>query len=365
MSTIDRASLPQEFFDTTAARLLIQPEPEYIYARLWTDALMTSQPSLDSLGLGMSNRDKFGTSGAAYSTLEQQQLAVNDNIFRSAISVVAEVGQGPGHIVRLNRPAFTDSTYTMASRTLASGSTISTTGQAVSAQQVSMTLLRFGGPYAGGEVAPLSIEKFDAGLSLHKMVEIADLHIKRDFHKTIHRFIHSLFSLASNSVLPNGFASTSAFASAGDAPMSLDVLLDAEQTLKDAKIPRFPDGKYMIVMNPRQVRQLAGDPGYRQLAKYHKEFNTLFQGAYVATCEGFNIFESTDMPSSLGGVGGAIPYYTAHAFGPGMIGSGVGDPPKVRQNTNDNYGETALIVWLMYAAFQNLDARFGCVVYTD
>ena len=102
MSTIDRASLPQEFFDTTAARLLIQPEPEYIYARLWTDALMTSQPSLDSLGLGMSNRDKFGTSGAAYSTLEQQQLAVNDNIFRSArigrFSAIEE-DEAPTHLL--------------------------------------------------------------------------------------------------------------------------------------------------------------------------------------------------------------------------------------------------------------------------
>lgn len=364
MSTIDRASLPQEFFDITSSRLLIQPEPDYLYAKLWVDALMTSAPSLDVLG-GIAGAPTFGANGSPYLTLEEQMVMTQKNIFREAIIVVPEIGKGPGHTVRVNRPVFTDTTYTEASRTIPSGSTISTTGQAVSAEQVSLTLKRFGGPYSGSAVAPLSIERFDSGMSLHKMVGIADLHIKRDFHKTIHRFIHSLFSLATNSVLPSGFASTSAFAAAGDAPFSLDVLLDTEQVLKDAKIPRFSNGKYMIVLNPRQTRQLQGDPGFRVLAKYHQEFNVLFGPSYVASCAGFDIFESTDMPSALGGVGGAITYYTAHAFGPGMIGSGLGDPPAVRQNTNTNYGETSLIVWLMYAAFGNLDARFGCVVYTD
>jgi hypothetical protein len=39
--------------------------------------------------------------------------------------------------------------------------------------------------------------------------------------------------------------------------------------------------------------------------------------------------------------------------------------PEVKESTSDNYGEHALVVWLCYAGFQNLDNTFGVLVSTS
>ena len=45
MPVISRASLPEEFFDITSAMLLIQPEPQYMYAQMWKSALGAALPA--------------------------------------------------------------------------------------------------------------------------------------------------------------------------------------------------------------------------------------------------------------------------------------------------------------------------------
>lgn len=366
MSTIDRASLLQEFFDTTSPRLLRQPEPPYIYARLWKDALAASPPSLDALGRP---NDMWGMSGSPYSSFDEQMSAIQSNIFRTAINVVQEIGKAPGHTVRLNRPAFTNSTYTLASRRIPSGTTISTTGQSVTSEQVSLTLERFGGPYnnTASAVQPLSIERFDALLSLHKMVEIADMHIVRDFERWIQFVMAVLLDNASssNAVFPGVMTQVSNFITAGDGPMSWDMVLKTARILSDASIPQFPDGKWCMVLWPRQVEQLSQDPAYQRLSEFHPGYNSLFQGSYVKTAGDFNIFRTPALNSALNGNTPDITYYKGHAFGPGILGSGVGDMPRIARSTFDNYGETDLIIWLLYAAFGLLDNRFGAVIYTD
>lgn len=366
MSTIDRASLPQEFFDVTSARLLVQPEPQYSYARLFVDALGAAPPNVEALG-HMS--ESFGAGGAPYMNLDEMMSTFSKNVFRDAITVVPEIGARPGHTVRINRPAFTDGVYTLAAREIPSGSTISTTGQSVSAEQVSLTLKRFGGPgYSGGtganSVRPLSIERFDAGLSLHQMVGIADIHIKRDFHRWVHYVIATLLDGAStsNNVFPDGKSAVTDFVAAGDGPMSFDMVLKAGRIFADANIPMFSNGRWGMTLAPRQVEQLKKDPSFKEQAVFHQEYNTLFQGLYVGTVGDFDVFRTTALNT---GTNAGVTYYKGHIFGPGALGAGVGGVPRVAHSTNNNFGETDLIIWLMYAAFSLLDSRFAGVIYTD
>jgi hypothetical protein len=363
MATIDRASLLQEFQDTTSARLLKQPEPPYIYTRLWMDALMATPPSVDSLGRP---GDAFGMGD--YASFDEQMAAVEQNVFKEAFEVVQEIGKKPGHTVRLNRPAFTNSTYTLASRRIPSGSTISTTGLSVTSEQVSLTLERFGGPYGTSEVQPLSIERFDAMLSIHGMAKLCDMHLVRDLHKWQHYVIATLLDLAStsNNVFPGNKTATTDFVTAGDGPMSWDMVLKTARILSDASIPTFSNGKWAMVLNPRQVEQLSGDPAYQRLSEFHPGFNSLFQGSYVKTAGDFNIFRTPALNTGTNATPEPdVTYYKGHAFGPGILGSGVGDMPRVARSNVDNFGETDLIIWLLYSAYGLLDNRFGAVIYTD
>lgn len=361
MSTIDRASLLQEFYDTTSPRLLKQPEPPYIYTRLFMDALLVTPPTVD--GLGRPN-DAWGMGG--YASFDEQMAAVEQNVFRETIEVVQEIGKKPGHTVRLNRPAFTDSTYTLASRKIPSGTTISTTGQSVTSEQVSLTLERFGGPYSntGSEVRPLSIERFDSLVALHGMAKLCDMHLVRDYHRWKHYTIASLLDLAStsNNVFPGNKTAVTDFNVAGDGPMSWDMVLKTARILSNASIPQFSNGKWAMVLTPMQIEQLANDPSYQRLSEFHEEFNSLFKGAYVKTAGDFVIFRT---PALNTGTNGGVTYYKGHAFGPGIIGSGMGDMPRVARSMNDNYGETDLVIWLEYSAISLLDNRFGAVIYTD
>jgi hypothetical protein len=358
MATIDRASLLQEFFDTTSPRLLKQPEPPYIYTRLWLDAMAASPPSVDALG-----RPNDGWGMGEYASFDEQMAAVEQDIFKDAFEFVQEIGKKPGHTVRLNRPAFTNSTYTLASRRIASGDTISTTGISVTSEQVSLTLERFGGPYSS-TVQPLSIERFDSTVSLHGMAKLCDMHLVRDYHRWKHLVIATLLDGASttNNLFAGSKTATTDFNAAGDGPMSWDMVLKGARLLSTASIPTFSNGKWAMVLHPLQIEQLAGDPAYQRLSEFHPQFNSLFGGAYVKTAGDFVIFRT---PSLNTGTNGSVTYYKGHMFGPGILGGGVGDLPRVARSMNDNYGETDLIIWLEYSAIGMLDNRFGGVIYTD
>ena len=60
----------------------------------------------------------------------------------------------------------------------------------------------------------------------------------------------------------------------------------------------------------------------------------------------------------------SVPVYYAQAFGPGAVGAGISEMPRVMPHTNDNFGEMALVIWLMYAGFEVFDSRFIASIRT-
>jgi len=363
MPFINRASLGAEFYDITSATMLLQPEPQYLYAQLWKMAL---NASLSQQPAGIGFRANAGTHGLPYPAAEDSRLIFEDPIYNAAFVNVAELGNGPGHTVRLNRPAFANTTYTAASREIPSGSTISTTPINVASEQVSITLKRFGGPYdqVNGNVAPFGVDRFDASLPVHKIAAIVGMQMQRDFDKTIDGFVGTLLGLGANTLWPNGYTVDTQFSNAnGDGPMSYSMINQTERKLDDLNIPVFADGYRTMVMPPLAIQQLKDDPQFARYSELHPPINPVLAKTYYRTVGRMHIFKSTSLPTTTNGSSGTV--QISHAFGPGVLGSGVGEMPHTVASTADNYGESALVIWLMYGGFQVMDNRFCVVVHTN
>lgn len=364
MPNISRATLPSEYFDITSAQLLMQPEPEYPHAFLIKSALAAELDIMSGIALPLAGRS-VDTSGPKYSNSEGEQLKLTDPFYSNAIKVVAELGdKGVGHTVRINRPKFTNSTYTLASRRVPVGTTISTTPINLEAEQVSITIERFCGPYdnTGTEVRPYGIERFDASRSIHAMDSIRDMHFKRDFDRWLDTVGVQLFDSASTVVYPTGMTAVNDATVANAYPFSFNQILETAESLKNGYIPKFASGKYMMIITPTQTRQLMQDPDYQRLVRAMpapdlRDYHPILRSSFKASIGDFDIFESTTLTQTANSSSVAVQY--GQAFGPGMIGAGADNMPVVVPNTNDNYGETVFAIWKWYAGFGVLDNRFG------
>jgi len=362
MSDINRATLPQEFFDITSTNLLVEPEPQYLHAMLIKMA-MSAAFNPDAM-LGMPGRT-FGSNGADYLSAEEGRLALSDGLYDQAVEVVPELGKGPGHTIRLNRPTFEDTSYDESDRVIAASQTISTTPIAVQTDQVPITIKRQAGPYSSvqGNVAPYGVDRFDGSFMLHKPAQIVGRNLKRDFDKTIDSQGVKLFDTGSTTVRPSGMTSDSTPAVAGDYPMSYRVVQAVEKDLDVKNIPYFGNGKRAMILSPLQTEQLSLDADFNRLAKFHENFNPLFRGSYWRSVGNFDIFKSNTLLAPQNG--NSVPVHHGQAFGPGAVGCGMGELPRTAYSTQDNYGETALVIWLWYVGFGVLDNRFITSIRTS
>lgn len=373
MSIVNRNSLPQEFYDITSPMLLVQPEPQYFHAQLFKMAMMADfkLPEGGPIGLPIANR-QIADSGAAYTSAEYDRLMLlpPDPVYKSAVGFVGEIGKRPGHTVKINRPVYGSGGFTLASREIPSGQTISTTAIDIASEQVSLTLKRYGGPYDAdnGNVAPYAVDKFDASVMLHSVTQIVGKQLQRDLDRFLDQVLIALGNAASTTIWPGAFTADSQLMNAGDCAFDIDTVFRVEENLKNANIPRFPNGKYMGVISPTQSRQIKEDPLFAQYSKFPNpragdtEKNPLF-ASYVGTVGGVELFESTSLIATTNGNGVSV--QSSQFFGPSAWGAGVGDLPEVAPNTQDNYGQSALVIWLLFAAFGLLDSRFILNVHSD
>ncbi|HEY3495274.1 MAG TPA: hypothetical protein VGK73_11335 [Polyangiaceae bacterium] len=339
--------MPENFYDITSSMLLTQPEPQYLYAQMFKSALSMSLSVPGELGLpGRS----IGGNGAAYSSEQRDRLMLSDQVNGGVFATTVNFSGMAGSTIRINRPVFTDSTYTAASRLIATGTTISTTPITPSAQQNNLTLFRYGGPYdnTGAAVQPYGIEAFDASMGVHKAASIVGTHMKRDFDKFLDAVWVTLFDLAATAVYPEGMSAVNDATTAGMFPFTFEQLGRTERLMDDANLPTFADGFRLMVLTPVQVEQLGLDGNYNARAKYHEKYSSIFPN-YVASVKKFHILKSTTLSRTANSSSVAIQY--GHALAPGVAMGGMGRPPRVAANTNDNYGESVLAIWLADLAF--------------
>lgn len=357
---VSRVTVPSEFYDITSAMMLRQPEPEYLFAKLAFGAqaraeLMTSDaPALiAAVGRGID------VGGAPYGDLAANQLALGAYSLSEALVAVSEVGNARiGHTVRLNRPVFAGGGYTEASRAIGASVSISQTPIEVSAEQVTLTVRRYVGPFASGgtQPQPYAIDRLDAQRSVHSLAGIVGLHMSRDRMKWLDSVIGQAFDAGSSVVRPGGIAADASMPASSELPMDLDTLWRAEQTLRMANIPAFADGSYLAVLSPIQMRQLKLDPDFARFAVFDKSQNPLGIPS-IAQVGRVKIVESNTIQVDTTTLAGQS-IQRGMMFGPGGVGYGVADPCRVANAVEDNYGETLKVVWICYEAFAVLDNRF-------
>lgn len=352
--TVSRISLPENFYDVTSAKLLCQPEPQYPFAQLFLAAIAASLPV--PAGIGLAGREA-PSAGAAYASLDPDRLKLAEGLPSALFALGVDFGKQPGETVRINRPAFANTTYTKAARKVSSGQTISTTPITIGSEQTSLTLEKFAGPYdtANSRVAPFAIESFDANMGVHSAPSIVGTHLARDYHRFLDA-VHVTLGDEGAALYPDGMTADNDATTAGSFPMTLEQVSRTEEDMDAANLPTLPDGSRLLVLSPKQAKQLKHDPEYLAQAEFHKEFNLLF-GNYVGSVGKFHIFKSSTLSKPVNGSG--VEVHRGIALAPGYFMGGMGRKPRVAAATDDNYGEQAKVIWLADLAFGITDERFA------
>lgn len=381
MPVISRATLPAEFFDRTSSMMLVQPEPQYLYAQMVFAADLQAELRANPDGLSlMAGRGIDSAQGAIVKPFAENQLQLVEStrIVGEAIAVSGELAKGNvGHTIRMNRPVFANTTYSAASRLVSTGSTISTTPISLTAEQVSITIQRFAGPYdqSNSRVAPFAVDRFDAQRSVHDLVATVGVQLQRDRMKYLDSVYASIFdSPVSTNVLYPGDP-TNALAGGGDAaafpsatngyrPMDAESIFRMEQKMADLYIPRFSSGKYLLVVTPQQARQLRTDPAFQRMSVFQPENSPLKQ-SYVGTLGLVDIYQSSTNTVDTATVA-SVSINHAIMFGPGYVGRVKdGEGCRVMDSTDDNYGETPKVIWLAYEGQSLLDNRFVVSLHSN
>lgn len=371
--SVSRVTLPNEFFDRTSAKMLVQPEPQYIYARLVYMAAAQAELRNGGGPLGISAERAVGGTGAPVPSLQEMQLILADNIRSEAIFVTDELApEKVGHTIRMNRPVFSGGGYSEAARTIATSQTISTSPVDLTQEQVALTIKRVAGPYdtANSRVAPRAIDRFDAEHSVHRIADIIGVDLARDRAKYLDTVIGGLFDkVPSASVIYPGDSTFSlstdatALAANGDRPFDAETCFRVEQKLNDLYIPHFANGRYMMIVTPQQMRQLKSDPAFQKMSVFQPENNPL-KNSYIGTLGNLEIYQSSTNTVDTSTVSG-VSIHHAIAFGPGHVGYASSGPCRIIASTDDNYGETAKVVWCAYEGACTLDDRFAVAVHSD
>lgn len=380
MATVSRLTLPSEFTNPVNAALLIQPQPQFMYAMLLFQANAAAELRQGISSVGPNASRMFESSGFAVPDLGAMQLDLTDPEQRSsvmlrgaAITSLQFPNAQPQEVVRIMRPTFVDSTYTEASRRT-TRATISTTAQNILGNDtVSVQIDEFSGPYsnAASAVQPLGLEGFDLNMSpSHNLIERAMLDLRRDRMKTVDAILSTKMFAAvqtSNYVYPGDPSQSlttdnSAFTSQSDRTVDVETLQRSAKVLKDLGIPTFANGRYMAILSTRQVLNLKSSNGYQRLARYFPEKNPLFTN-YVASVDNIDIFECATNPTAT--ANSTITVQLGLVFGPGFVGYASAKPCEVLAADDTNFGRRVSVIWSAWEGSAVMDDRFAVTVRSD
>lgn len=369
MGNINRLTLPEEFYDITSSKVLRAPEPQYLHAVLWKMAFnMGLQRKMGGIGL-MAGR-MAGGAGAPYPEAQAFYDQLSDPIMGDALSVVPNTEAKVGHTVRINRPRFSDTTYTEQVREITRTS-ISTTPIGIGSEQVAVTIKQFAGPYdqANSRVAPYGLDSFDASRAIHDLGDEVGTHLQRDFDKTLDSFIGTLYDSAdtANIVWPTEqMTADNDIAAVAAGGFNFSMILRGIQALEDAKAPKFPNGDYVAVIGPREKRQLAEDDEFQRASSGSDAGapkNPLLAATFYKRVNGCSIFVSQTLRSVNNA--SSVPIRRNQMFGPAAVGgivvpvAGQGPAgPRVLSSTDDNYGLVAKVIWALEGGWTVFDNRF-------
>lgn len=374
-----------EFNDRLSDQLLLQPDPQYIfakmlYAALVADALAEMDPTAFELAkLQAAEGRLVKGAGDAANLVEAMAggmggpLNLNDGLSFPEMAKMVREAHMPGEVIKINRPAYINGDTTPSKRAASPTTKLfGTNSQPITMQQVAMTILENLGPAdASGNLSPISLPRFTAHRSAHDLLVDVGMQLRRDRYRFLDdKFQNDIINAATNGTngvtRPVGVSGNSSYTAQDNEPMSFDLLVKAGQALKERFIPGIGGGpKYLAVLSTNQTAQLKLDPQFQRLATFYSEYNPLFPGAF-GEVDTMVLMESTRLPTLASqGVGSNVTLYQGVVLAPGAYGWGCAQDAIALRNRNDDGGRNNEFGWSAYEALQVLDERFFQVMITD
>jgi N4-gp56 family major capsid protein len=368
MSFIGRSTLPQNFLDSvTDGMRLPNPQPQFYFAKMAVGAQARSA----AISMGMDTAGNFMKQmfGGAQVPLDFDSLAIAADAYPGAVMAVQGFGLNAGDTIKMRRPIYDGGGYTRDARRVVQGKPTSLTGQNVRAEEVSVVLEQYEGPYdtTSSEVRPYQIQNFDAQFRHNKdqLASLAAQNLMYDYTVFLDTVIRDLFRGTQYITYANGNTSVSAFTAGAGNSITLDLILRSSRALIDRNRKPFPNGKYMCLVPTVFDMDIPQDPAYRQLSAYQgNDRNPIF--GYVGTVHDVDIFKvktlktyaaAEAVPGDANVVPAGSSVYEGLVFGPDAVGFGQAQGPTCYDTSDTDYGKNAKVLWRSTEAFQLLDER--------
>jgi N4-gp56 family major capsid protein len=352
MAITTSTSLSQEFVDQLSQELILEPDPQYVFALLAGGARAGALGIPDIMGAAGASANMQQAMGAGLGTLrllDQRWMSVA----RDFAMVVSEPTT-PGKVILVDQPRYIGGTFTEVSRRLTEGTPVSATPQAATMGQVTVTIREYAGPHDGAAVAPIGITDFLKRRATHNLVEYVGTLLRRDRNKLVDHVISDLLLATTHVTTPGDVAEGSLVAGS---KLTEDELSEMLRKLQERNIPTFSNGLYMCVMSPKHFEDLRADTKFRESVRYLGTEGALVSG-HVANHGGFMMVISSNIPTAGVGAGGAVTGYRGVAFGPQAIGWGIGMDAEARRSKDDDYGREDRVLWIAHEGWALLDADF-------
>ena len=367
--------LSAEFTDRLSSRLLIVPDPQFIFARwAYAAAAKSGNATNDAYNMGMQQlaENRVPDVGPLANTNDSMSngmggplMLANQNFtYPDMFSMVTEANL-PGTTVKVNRPRFTDGATTLAMRRIAPQTKLAGNTQSVTRDQIDVTIYETAGPGdSTGAVVPISLSLFTQARAAHDLLADFGNQLRRDRYKflddTILGYLTAAAESNTNGVTRGGdVSSNAAFVGGGNEPFSLDLVLKAVEALKTRYVPGIAfDGRYIMVLHPHQIQQLKNDNRYANASVLQPAYNILFPG-YAGTIENVVLCESQRMPvvTNLGAANNQTGWKGLVIAPQALAWALAKDAFSVRDK-NDDFGRFARFVWLAHEGFGITDATF-------
>jgi hypothetical protein len=347
MSIATSSTLTQEFVQMLSAELLYAPDSAWIFAGLAAaerDAAFAIPDMMAANGAG-----GFGAAmGASARPGDRSEMG------RGFCKVVQGPGT-PGLVALIDRPIFPAADFGEAARRLTEGTPIDTSNLlAPSMGQATLTMHEYAGPMKadGSAVAPFAITSVLKQRAKHDLVQYLGELLRRDRNAFVDGVIRDLFLGTSHTTTPAGVATGTM--TAGGSPLSEATLAQVLLNLQRRNIRPFPNGNFMLVLDPQHFKDLRGDSAFREITRYQVDRGPVLSG-YLASYGGFDFCTSTNMKTAAVGSGGAVTGYQALAFGPEALGWAIGADAHAERSKNDDFNRQDLVIWNSIESFALLN----------
>ncbi len=351
MAITTTSSLTQEFVDMLSAELIVEPDPQYVFAVL-AGAARAGAMDFGAQGVSGVSGNMQAAMGAGMGSvryLDPRWMSIAADFAK----VVSEPAT-PGKVILVDQPRYLGGTFTETSRRLTEGTAVSATPQAATMGQVTVTIREYGGPHDGTNVAPIGITEFLKRRAKHDLVQYVGTLLRRDRNKFVDHVVSDLLLTTTHVTTPGDVAEGSLTAGA---KLTEDELSEMLRKLQERNIPTFSNGLFMAVLSPKHLEDLKADSKFRESVRYLGTEGALVQG-HVANHGGFMIVVSSNIPTAGVGAGSAVTGYRGVAFGPGAIGHAIGMDAEARRSKNDDFGREDRVLWLAHEGWALLDSDF-------